>query len=871
ALYKAFEIIGRPFPTWLVTQLLVLVGSWVVALFLRATGLFYGSAKGEERERRKILSQLNYAGSMIALFQGRPVLMVEFIVRDLLNVHFLGATAETAVTFSVYGAVLGTFQLRKVMDRYVRLGTELAQQIGDPAALAVCRAYEAVGRKWAGDLVEGNELLLAALPGLHRHVPGSWYAAMMICEQAYSFLHAGRSREAIEHARGNASQLERTNNLMFRYNTLSVQYAEMMLSGAVTEATELWAKLEPQYVPLSKTIYVGLARCIAQLEVMVDQEETGPMVDETVEQFNGLLSEDYYSNAARMLVGYARLAQFEAAKGEAKVRARRRFEAAIRSLAIRALVPVFKCHVLVWKAVLARTDHRYDRAFRLLDRADRLASRSGSDRGAYYVALERARCARDAGSSSSCFLAEAAVAVATSQSWRLKARRVRAEFGLDELRTHTISAVTTVGKSTNGHSNDQSRRFTDALLQVSLASASTLDPEELAKNALNEVARVLGAERALFYLVEANGELELKARTGVGAENASRTVVRRVLETRAPVVLTGTDEGEALGSQSIVAYGLRSIIAAPLMLRDRLVGIVYLDSRLAKGIFTQEDVALLLGVSNHIAIAIETARMARLEAERSALRRDFEILGAVQSLLLPKTKSFFGQGLRGAGFYQPAAQCGGDWWWYEALDDGSVLLLLGDVSGHGAGSAMITSAVAGAYHTMRAAREDATPTEILEEIDRRLRAFGGNFHMTMSIVLVDATRQRLSWWNAAGPSVFVQRAGGCEVLSLRGHVLGDPSPFEVGELVVPFLPGDRLLLCTDGVLELKRGDGRQLGARRFSQIFAKHASTPFDELADRLGGELNGILDGRLQDDDITFIALEATPGSAIAADVREV
>lgn len=862
ALYRAFEVIGRPFPRWRITQILSFLGFWILALVLRWTGIRYGKARGEAREQRRVLSQLHYSGTMLALFQGDPILMVQFVVRDFYNVHFLGSTPETAIASAVYGAVLGTFSLRRTMQRYTSLGIQMAEQLGDRAALAVARAYQAVGTKWAGDLVLGNELLVAALPELNRQVPGSWYAAMMICEQAYSHLHAGHSGATITHIRTHREALERTNNLMFRWNTLSVQYAAQMVTGDISGASTLWQQLEREYGPISQTIYVRLARAIADLEVLVDQDETGPELDAAIAAFNDLVSEDYYSNAARMLVGYARLAQLEKAPPERRRAARRALLRVARGASLRALVPVFKCHPLVWRAAVARLDKRYERARRLLLKADRLATQARSVRGAFHVAVERARLAQATGDSAIGYFAAAALELATAEGWRRKGRRVKSEFGVSLRRPETNATMTRV-TSAAPRSAEQAQRYARALLQVSLASASTLDVETLARNALSEVERVLGAERALFFAVDPKtGALDLMASSGAGSESVSQTVVRRVMDTRRPLVLTGTEEGEMLTSQSIMSQGLRSIIAAPLLFQDRLLGVVYLDSRVAKGIFTEDDVSLLLGVSNHIAIALETARAARMEAERSAFARDLELVGAVQNLIMPKASRFATPGLVGAGFYQPATQCGGDWWWYENLPDGSTLVLLGDVNGHGAAAAMITSAVAGAFMTLRERLGELPPPAILDEIGRCVRAFG-DYHMTMALVKIDPARQELSLWNAASPGLFLASGGTCRAIVAPGHVLGDTLPVEYGARVVPFGPGDRILLCTDGLLELREVGGRVLGPRGVSQLFAGLGDVPIDAIPNKIAAEVSLHLQEIDQADDITFVVIESVPLAA--------
>jgi len=863
ALYQAFEIMGRPFPRWRFTQILSLLGFWMLALVLRWTGIGRGKAKGEARERRRVLSQLHYSGSMIALFQGDPILMVQFVVRDFYNVHFLGSTPETAVASAVYGAVLGMFKLRGVMQRYTRFGVELAEQLGDRAALAVARAYQACGAKWSGDLVHGNELMVAALPELDRQVPGSWYTAMMICEHAYSQLHAGNSATTISHIRAHREPLARTNNLMFRWNTLSVEYAAKMVTGDIAGASKLWSQLEPEYEPLSQTIYVRLARAIADLEVLVDQDETGPDVDAAILAFNDLVSEDYYSNAARMLVGYARLAQLEKAPRERRRAARRAVLKAARSLSLRALVPVFKCHPHIWRAAVARLDGRYEKARKHLRKADRLAAACQSKRGAFHAAVERARLARAIGDSATTYLANAALDIATSEGWRRKGRRVRSEFSLESARAETNVALTRV-QSTTPRSVEQSQRYAKALLQVSLASASTLDVETLARNALHEVAQVLGAERALFFTLDPEtGALDRMASSGAGSERVSQTVVRRVAETGRPLVLTGTDDGEMLNTQSIMSQGLRSIIAAPLLFQDRLLGVVYLDSRVAKGMFTEDDVSLLLGVSNHIAIAIETARAAQLEAERSAYARDLELVGAVQNLIMPKASKLEAPGLRGVGHFRPATQCGGDWWWYEHLPDGSTLFLLGDVNGHGAAAAMVTSAVAGAFMTLRDRLPEMSPPAVLDELGRCVRGFG-DYHMTMALVRVDPARRELGLWNAASPGFFLASGGRCRAVMAPGHVLGDAEPAEYGATLVDFDPGDRVLLCTDGLLELRTAEGRVVGPRGVAQLFGRLSSAPIDDVAARIADEVAQHVQGNTQADDITFVVFESVdPASA--------
>ncbi|MEZ4453808.1 MAG: ATP-binding protein [Nannocystaceae bacterium] len=179
-------------------------------------------------------------------------------------------------------------------------------------------------------------------------------------------------------------------------------------------------------------------------------------------------------------------------------------------------------------------------------------------------------------------------------------------------------------------------RHLDALLEVSLAAASAQNLPDLAETALGVLARVLNGERAFLLLGGSAGDLKVIAGRDVEGHDLtksggfSRTVIERVRATRDPLVVAGTEDGVVLGSESIVTQDLRSIVAAPLLLRDRLVGVVYLDNRIAAGMFTRRDAQILQAIASQLAITIETTNT----TEALTLARD-------QALTANRAKSAF--------------------------------------------------------------------------------------------------------------------------------------------------------------------------------------------------------------------------------------
>ena len=178
------------------------------------------------------------------------------------------------------------------------------------------------------------------------------------------------------------------------------------------------------------------------------------------------------------------------------------------------------------------------------------------------------------------------------------------------------------------------RRQLDALLDVNLASAHSLDPELTARAALDAIVQIVHGERALLlWSSEVSGTLTLRAaRDAHGADLADAGdydtgLVERVRAEQRPL-LRATAHGPA-GRPG-------SALAVPLLIVERLVGIVYIDSPRARDAFAEEDVAILQAIASHVAVAIETARVAHLEvhvaAERDQ-RRLAETLASVASAL----------------------------------------------------------------------------------------------------------------------------------------------------------------------------------------------------------------------------------------------
>ncbi len=166
-------------------------------------------------------------------------------------------------------------------------------------------------------------------------------------------------------------------------------------------------------------------------------------------------------------------------------------------------------------------------------------------------------------------------------------------------------------------SNEHERRNLQALAEVGQVVNSSLDLTNVLREVIDTLIRITGAERAFLMLLDEKGDLEIRTarnweRESLNSEDqqVSRTIIDRVMERGEAVLTTNALEDPRFGGQeSIVAYNLRSILAVPLKVKGELIGVIYADNKIRKGLFTEKERALLSGFANQAAVAIENARL----------------------------------------------------------------------------------------------------------------------------------------------------------------------------------------------------------------------------------------------------------------------
>lgn len=367
-----------------------------------------------------------------------------------------------------------------------------------------------------------------------------------------------------------------------------------------------------------------------------------------------------------------------------------------------------------------------------------------------------------------------------------------------------------------------------------------------------------GSEQAAKVLADRGPSLPERMEADSGAASIEPRFIERMSEADLRKWARDEDDLEFLRGLEV-----RSAITVALRARGRLTGALTLSVGWSGRRFRRDDAEFAGVLSGRVALTLDNAGLFS-DLERSEQARA-EIAKTLQHGLLPPPMPSI-PGWSVAASYRPAGaenEVGGDF--YDAFPTaGAWMLVIGDVTGRGAGAASVT---AQARYTLRtAAALTGDPLVALATLNRALLARGDSALCSVAALAVPEDPAKPVRIAVAGhPPPLLVNGGAVSEIAAAGPVLGafTDARWNLEQAVIP--PGQQLVLVTDGIAESCGRQGR-FGEERIRDEISG-ASSPV-QVVQRLEGALQGFVEGHL-DDDVAIMAL--TPASAEARELRSV
>jgi sigma-B regulation protein RsbU (phosphoserine phosphatase) len=264
------------------------------------------------------------------------------------------------------------------------------------------------------------------------------------------------------------------------------------------------------------------------------------------------------------------------------------------------------------------------------------------------------------------------------------------------------------------------------------------------------------------------------------------------------------------------------------------LGILYdATTRVASGDFnvnilvkTRDEVGALANSFN--LMTKEVARLVVETAQKARMENELETAKTVQATLFPPNNATLGP-MEISGYYQPASECGGDWWFYSE-DSERVYIWIGDATGHGAPAALLTSA----------ARAVVSVIEFEDKAISAARAFGilnhainktskGQIMMTFFLAIIDKKSGLMTYANASHEPPMLLHATDTPptrddfqyLNEVNNPRLGQDIQGQFQETTVQLKDGDQIVFYTDGVYDIVNLEDKKFGERKFAKLLSQ--------------------------------------------------
>ena len=406
------------------------------------------------------------------------------------------------------------------------------------------------------------------------------------------------------------------------------------------------------------------------------------------------------------------------------------------------------------------------------------------------------------------------------------------------------------------------------LIEVNEVISSSLEIDTILENVMTISKKVMNADASsLMRIDEKTNELIYQVAQGSVGEQLKKVVRLKmgqgiagtVAEDGKPLLLEDAYDHPKFfrGNDEQTGYRTKSMITVPLKIGNRVTGVAQVINRLDGKPFDQDDLELFVSLASMAAIALENAKMHRQILDKQRLVKDMEFARTVQESFLPLNAPDV-QSYRFSAHYTPALEVGGDFYDFIHLDHDRTGIVIGDVSGKGVPAALYMAKLGSDMRTL--AFTEHVPSEALMKLNDLLagRSRRGMF-ATLLYIELNVRTGIMTLSNAGHLPPIIKKANGSLVKleTAGGAPLGMLPGMKLFQEESQLMPGDTVVLYTDGIIEAMNSKEELYGYERFEELLKKSGPGPA-ALKDAIIKDVNRFTGLSPQHDDMTLVCFGA-------------
>ena len=381
--------------------------------------------------------------------------------------------------------------------------------------------------------------------------------------------------------------------------------------------------------------------------------------------------------------------------------------------------------------------------------------------------------------------------------------------------------------------------------------------------ALERLCDVTGAETA-YVRFEEHGELRLLRQWGKTLKPPSAILDALGQGTESEVFRTGDEitlpVDSSLPEDDSLSGVVTSGFVAPVLFKDQRRGILVMGRTKPSPFFDAGKLKIARMVAEYLGIVVTLGDLQKRRGSEERALRDLEIASQIQLSLMPQEFS----SLRNLDLYgtcRPALLAGGDYFDVMVLPDKSILCVMADVMGKVLPAALLANMLRTTLHAI-VASQTSSPGEILTKANALMSRDLIKLEMFITIVCawISADRSQIQHASAGHLASILQRMNG-EIVQIEGE--GMPVGIFHDNVYIshstPFLPGDRLLLYTDGIVEATASDGSMFELEGVKSSLSRSRARSSKESLEHLLNEVAAFSGDETPSDDRTVVLISRT------------
>lgn len=417
---------------------------------------------------------------------------------------------------------------------------------------------------------------------------------------------------------------------------------------------------------------------------------------------------------------------------------------------------------------------------------------------------------------------------------------------------------------------EENKRLKSAIAELSIlneiatAISSTLSLEQIIQLIVQKCVKHLHVEQGAVMLIDSTDETNpfhtfiRKQNTGIIDTNSFHLDTQLsgwMILHKSPLLVNDFKNDDRIKFIEKRA-DLKSILAVPLMLKSKLIGVVSLFNKRDEREFTNEDQRLLSIIAGQSSQVIENARLALREQTLIKVQEEMRLANKIQTDLLPKEIPQF-KGYQLAGRSIPAKEVGGDYFDFMKIDDDSVAFCVADISGKGLPAALL---MANLQATLRGQTFlNVSCTNCISFTNNLLYTnTDSSKYATLFYGILNTKENIIKYCNAGHnpPFLFTDNSK-TQKLEIGGVVVGMIPNSKFQEGIIEINENDVLILYSDGVTEAMNAAAEEFGEEKMLDIVRTNLKSTAEEIVQKILDEVKEHSKKVEQSDDITIMVIK--------------